>query len=228
MKILSFFLFLWVIFSLLDPDPDPATQINADPCGSGYGSEPLLFLLEGSGRHQNRYNTFSIEKFLMKRIHTLDLKIDPIPDRRNKTLVSIRYYIAFNFIFRCICWTNRNFKFQVAHKTLRVILLTVNKKSLILNIWSEKYRKDFKKAPVFELSNKDTTNYLKCTAQINPRHLGYFWTYTMSFGVFLNLYHVSWGIFEQVNNVPSRTDWYCTVPVYSKVLYNKPRAVPAK
>ncbi len=31
MKILAFFLFLWVIFSLLDPDPDPATQINADP-----------------------------------------------------------------------------------------------------------------------------------------------------------------------------------------------------
>jgi hypothetical protein len=35
MKILYFFLFLWVIFPLLDPDPDPATQINADPCGSG-------------------------------------------------------------------------------------------------------------------------------------------------------------------------------------------------
>jgi hypothetical protein len=33
MKILYFFLFLWVIFALLDPDP--ATQINADPCGSG-------------------------------------------------------------------------------------------------------------------------------------------------------------------------------------------------
>jgi hypothetical protein len=33
MKILSFFLFLWVIFALLDPDP--ATQINADPSGSG-------------------------------------------------------------------------------------------------------------------------------------------------------------------------------------------------
>ncbi len=39
MKILAFFLFLWVIFALLDPDPatqinadpDPATQINADP-----------------------------------------------------------------------------------------------------------------------------------------------------------------------------------------------------
>jgi hypothetical protein len=35
MKILYFFLFLWVIFSLLDPDLDPATQINADPSGSG-------------------------------------------------------------------------------------------------------------------------------------------------------------------------------------------------
>jgi hypothetical protein len=35
MKILAFFLFLWVIFALLDPDP--ATQINADPCGSGSG-----------------------------------------------------------------------------------------------------------------------------------------------------------------------------------------------
>jgi hypothetical protein len=32
MKILDFFLFLWVIFALLDPDP--ATQINADPCKS--------------------------------------------------------------------------------------------------------------------------------------------------------------------------------------------------
>jgi hypothetical protein len=38
MKILDFFLFLWVIFALLDPDP--ATQNNADPCGSG--SETLL------------------------------------------------------------------------------------------------------------------------------------------------------------------------------------------
>jgi hypothetical protein len=40
MKILDFFLFLVVIFALLDPDPhlnadpDPATQINADPSGS--------------------------------------------------------------------------------------------------------------------------------------------------------------------------------------------------
>jgi hypothetical protein len=46
MKILSFFLFFWVFFSLLDPDPDPTAQINADPCGSGYGSgscSPLVF-----------------------------------------------------------------------------------------------------------------------------------------------------------------------------------------
>jgi hypothetical protein len=31
MNILDFFLFLWVIFALLDPDPDPATQIIPDP-----------------------------------------------------------------------------------------------------------------------------------------------------------------------------------------------------
>ncbi len=32
MKILNFFLSWWVIFALLVPDPNPATQINADPC----------------------------------------------------------------------------------------------------------------------------------------------------------------------------------------------------
>ncbi len=44
MKILYFFLFLWVIFALLDPDP--ATQINGDPCGSGsgYGSGSATLL----------------------------------------------------------------------------------------------------------------------------------------------------------------------------------------
>jgi hypothetical protein len=31
MKFLYFFLLLWVIFALLDPNPDPATQMNADP-----------------------------------------------------------------------------------------------------------------------------------------------------------------------------------------------------
>jgi hypothetical protein len=40
MKILYFLLYLWVIFAL--PDPDPATQINADPYGSR--STTLVFL----------------------------------------------------------------------------------------------------------------------------------------------------------------------------------------
>jgi hypothetical protein len=35
MKILDFFLFLWVFFAILDPDPGPASQINVEPCGSG-------------------------------------------------------------------------------------------------------------------------------------------------------------------------------------------------
>ncbi len=42
MKSLYFLLYLWVIFTLLDPDP--ATQINTDPCGSGStsGSSTLI------------------------------------------------------------------------------------------------------------------------------------------------------------------------------------------
>ncbi len=37
-----------------DPDPDPAAQINADPCGSGYGSgsETLLPVLNSVKRVQ--------------------------------------------------------------------------------------------------------------------------------------------------------------------------------
>jgi hypothetical protein len=35
MKILDFFIFLWIRNLNADPDPDPATQIIADPCGSG-------------------------------------------------------------------------------------------------------------------------------------------------------------------------------------------------
>jgi hypothetical protein len=41
MTILYFFLFLWVIFALLDPDPDPATQY-------GSGSKTLLQTFHGS------------------------------------------------------------------------------------------------------------------------------------------------------------------------------------
>jgi hypothetical protein len=31
-EIYLLFLFFWVIFALLDPDPDPSTQIMRDPC----------------------------------------------------------------------------------------------------------------------------------------------------------------------------------------------------
>ncbi len=31
MKFINFFLCLWVIFALLDPDPDPGTSLNPDP-----------------------------------------------------------------------------------------------------------------------------------------------------------------------------------------------------
>jgi hypothetical protein len=37
---------LWVIFALLDPDPDPATQINADPCGSGSNIQDQLIVIK--------------------------------------------------------------------------------------------------------------------------------------------------------------------------------------
>ncbi len=33
MKFLNFYLLLWVIFALLDPDPDPLTRLNPDPIG---------------------------------------------------------------------------------------------------------------------------------------------------------------------------------------------------
>jgi hypothetical protein len=60
MKILYFFLFLWVIFALLDPDPqfemnadpDQATQINADPCGSG--SETLVAVGKRGGQNGDK------------------------------------------------------------------------------------------------------------------------------------------------------------------------------
>ena len=52
MKILDFFLFLWVIFALLDPDP--ATQINADPCGQGFGSGSALIWVAKSGSGTRR------------------------------------------------------------------------------------------------------------------------------------------------------------------------------
>jgi hypothetical protein len=41
LNLVEFFLFLWFIFALLDPDP--ATKIYADPCGTG--SETLSLVL---------------------------------------------------------------------------------------------------------------------------------------------------------------------------------------
>jgi hypothetical protein len=54
MIILYFFLFLWVIFSLLDPDPDPATQINADPCESGSATLKFTTIREEETPVRNR------------------------------------------------------------------------------------------------------------------------------------------------------------------------------
>jgi hypothetical protein len=50
----GFFSIWWVIFALLDPDPDPTTQINGDPCGSG--SETLLSGLSQTGGHTKSTN----------------------------------------------------------------------------------------------------------------------------------------------------------------------------
>ncbi len=78
-KFWTFFLFLWVIFALLDQDPDPATQINADPCGSGYGSETLddrklqicyrRKVMARQNRSQESYN--ETQWYLYKKISTL-------------------------------------------------------------------------------------------------------------------------------------------------------------
>jgi hypothetical protein len=53
MKILYFFLYLWVIFDLLDPDPDPPTQINEDPCGSG---SAWILNLSSHGRFAEQFS----------------------------------------------------------------------------------------------------------------------------------------------------------------------------
>jgi hypothetical protein len=31
LKFINFYIFLWVIFAILDPDPDPGTTLNPDP-----------------------------------------------------------------------------------------------------------------------------------------------------------------------------------------------------
>jgi hypothetical protein len=52
MKFLHFFLFCGsFFFALLDPDPDPATQINADPCGSGSAILPTTDAVAAATHH---------------------------------------------------------------------------------------------------------------------------------------------------------------------------------
>jgi hypothetical protein len=56
MNILYFFLFLLVIFALLDPDPDPATRINADPCGSGFATLAFITRLRSSDENTKSFH----------------------------------------------------------------------------------------------------------------------------------------------------------------------------
>jgi hypothetical protein len=53
MKILYFFLFLWVTFDPLDPDPDLSAQINADPIGSGSTTLVLSLSISSSLIHSS-------------------------------------------------------------------------------------------------------------------------------------------------------------------------------
>ncbi len=46
--------FLWVIFALLDPEPDPATQIYAYPCGCGSRSGSTTRVAPDSGWERPR------------------------------------------------------------------------------------------------------------------------------------------------------------------------------
>ncbi len=68
MKILDFFLFLWVIFALLDPDP--ATQINPD-------TEPCLHASTVSIHGPPRLH------FEPLRLLNFDLNADPDPASQN-------------------------------------------------------------------------------------------------------------------------------------------------
>ncbi len=60
----TFFFFLWIIFlswiriRIWNADPDPATQMNADPCGSRYGN--------GSGSETLVIGIYNITPTLLK------------------------------------------------------------------------------------------------------------------------------------------------------------------
>jgi hypothetical protein len=82
MKILYFFLFLWVTFALLEPDP--VTQINADPCGYGSGSETLgivmhivteevTFSYRDGGQEQRILNSGRLKPAFAKEMRSIKL-----------------------------------------------------------------------------------------------------------------------------------------------------------
>jgi hypothetical protein len=84
MKILDFFYFVgflpsWIRLRIhnLNADPDPATQINANPCGSGSGSETLSYCL--SVVDPDPYWT-RIQSDHWIRIWIRNLNTDPDPD----------------------------------------------------------------------------------------------------------------------------------------------------
>ncbi len=61
MKLINFFLCLWVIFALLDPDPDPGTHwIRIHSIAKGPSGPPVFFLLllEGQPHELNNYPAF--------------------------------------------------------------------------------------------------------------------------------------------------------------------------
>ncbi len=75
MKILNFFLYLWVIFALLDPDP--ATQINTDPCGS-----VSTTLCTGTGIKLircSRSNFFLMRFWILGPFQDQDSALEPYP-----------------------------------------------------------------------------------------------------------------------------------------------------
>jgi hypothetical protein len=83
-EFLYFFSFLWVIFALLDPDPHSATQINADPCGSGSATLNTnvtfchLLCAEGSD-----WRTRSTSSQRMMRVRTETLFLSPGTGKRS-------------------------------------------------------------------------------------------------------------------------------------------------
>jgi hypothetical protein len=57
MKFFNFFLLLWVIFALLDPDPDSLTRLNPDPNGIRIRNPAKKFLGTGVFKDMDFFQT---------------------------------------------------------------------------------------------------------------------------------------------------------------------------